>query len=517
MGLQTVPGFTGYAATRVSSMDQRAIGKFTDANHLESLHRTNPADYDKKIISLYTQTQLYANDFEQMLNKSKPYYITSSTDQFKYDIEVPYEFPKVIEVPEDTLMLEKPGIDGQEFSLIFDKNEFFENDVITSQRMELSTPLVVVKDGVPYNSGWLFTFTILSSNPEVDFIHNKFFSAGTEFEFLYNLVGEFTTKLSGLPGTGTRMTLFESIGAGFGVEHQITDWADAKMLRDDKGNPLDLMVYGKTMRGEMPTKTTTQIMWEPYVEYLMKKKMYDMKTNYRIFGRPGTAKDRNSKQEIKRSSAGLYHKMLTNGNTVFYNRGEFSIQLIREVFGSLFYRRVDIKDRRVKLYTNEAGMEIFRQANKEDLMNSGLTVIADSRFIQGSGQNMTVSYGFDSTITSETGRIDVSHLRQLDLPNTNLEQGQNRKSTPIFLVFDVSPTGGDGLMQDNVREVRLQSRPSMTWGYVDGAIHHLGFARSQGMSSANSDPFYKIWMKDRYDTFVEDLTRTVIIKENPSF
>ena len=148
-----------------------------------------------------------------------------------------------------------------------------------------------------------------------------------------------------------------------------------------------------------------------------------------------------------------------NGNTVYYNRGEFNIQLLRDVFGDLFYRRVDIKDRRVKIYTNEAGFEIFKKANKEDLLNSGLTVIADNRFIQGSGQNMTVSYAFDSVITSDTGRIDLVHLRQLDLPNTNLEQGQNKKSTPIFMVFDVSPTG-DGGLQNNIRQVRMKSRLS---------------------------------------------------------
>jgi hypothetical protein len=129
---------------------------------------------------------------------------------------------------------------------------------------------------------------------------------------------------------------------------------------------------------------------------------------------------------------------------------------------------------------------------------------------------MTVSYAFDSVITSDTGRIDLVHLRQLDLPNTNLEQGQNKKSTPIFMVFDVSPKG-DGTLQDNVREVRMKSRPSMTWGYVDGAIHHLGFAKSQGMSSASKNPWYEIWMKDRCDVFIEDLSRCVIIKEVPVF
>src|SRR5688572_4577645 len=212
MALQTIPGFTGFAATRVSSMDKRSIGKFTDANHMESLHLTDPADYDKKIISLYTQTQLYSNDFQQMLDKSTPYYIDSNSDAFKWKINVPYEFPKVVEIPEETELLEKPGIDGQEFTLVFDKKEWVLNDVITSQKMELATPLVVVKDPVPYNSAWLYTFTILSENPKVDFFHKKFFQVGVEFEFIHNLVGEFTTDLSGLPTMGSEIQLYESLG-----------------------------------------------------------------------------------------------------------------------------------------------------------------------------------------------------------------------------------------------------------------------------------------------------------------
>src|SRR5687768_12045017 len=168
MALQTLPGFSGYAATLVSSMDKKAIGKFTDSNHMESLHMSDPQDYDKKIITLYTQTQLYANDFQQMLDKSTPFYIDSNSDSFKWDINVPYEFPRVVEIPEDTELLDKPGIDGQEFTLVFDKKEFFLNDVITSQKMELSTPLVVTRDPQPHNSAWLYTFTILSENPKID-------------------------------------------------------------------------------------------------------------------------------------------------------------------------------------------------------------------------------------------------------------------------------------------------------------------------------------------------------------
>jgi len=63
MAIQTIPGLTGFTYARVASMDKRAVGKLTDANHLESFHSTEPADYDKKIISLYTQSSLYSNVF----------------------------------------------------------------------------------------------------------------------------------------------------------------------------------------------------------------------------------------------------------------------------------------------------------------------------------------------------------------------------------------------------------------------------------------------------------------------
>ncbi len=80
MAIQSLPGATGFTYARVASMDKRAVGKLTDANHLESFHSTEPADYDKKIISLYTQSSLYSNDFLDMINKSTPYYIDNNSD-----------------------------------------------------------------------------------------------------------------------------------------------------------------------------------------------------------------------------------------------------------------------------------------------------------------------------------------------------------------------------------------------------------------------------------------------------
>lgn len=515
--LQTLPGFNGYVATKVSSFNKEAIGKLTDANHLSMLWMSEPQSYDKKILSIYSQTSLYSNDLQQLLDSSDPFVLNSNSDSFQWMINAPYRFPKIIGMTDETAAMAKPGIDNQEFTIIVDRKEFQKGDVITSQKFEQATPLYVVADPRAYNSGWLYTVTILSDNPRVDFLNKNFLQPGTELLFLYNLVGEFTQELTGLGSLGDQIKLFDQVGSGFGVEQTITSWADARALKDKDGNPLDIMVYGAyDKRNTTPEKKILDIRWEPLVETMMRRKMLDMRTDYMIWGRPGTAKDNGSRQEIKRSTAGIYHKMLNNGNVAYYNKGEFNISLLRSIFGDLFYRRVDIKDRKVRIYTNEAGFELFKTATKDDLLRSGLTVIADNRFIEGSGQNMVINYAFSSFITSDTGQVTLSHLRQLDAPATNLEFGQNKKSTPIFLVFDVSPTG-DGTPQRNIRQVRISGQPSMTWGYIDGRRHHLGFAASQGMSSSSMFPGYKVWMEDRCDTFIEDLSKTVIIKEVPYY
>jgi len=514
MALTTIPGFTGFSYARVASMDKRAIGKLTDTNHLESFHTTHPADYDKKIISIYTQSSLYANDFLDMINKSTPFYINTNSDAWKWDIEVPYKFPKTIEIPTVTSNLTTPGIDGQEFWIVLDSAEFTQNMIITPHKI-YGPQFAITRDPQIYNAGFLYTLTLISPNPKVDFVDITFLQPGIEYSLVNQSIGEFDEDLPGLPRMAEKITMYESLGSAVGYKHTITGWADDRMLRNSNGMPLDLMVYINGKRNEKPV-TKHDIRWEPFIEFWMRKSMLDLKVQKMVWGKPGIVKTRGSKQEVKKVSSGIYYRMRNNGNLVQYNRGEFSTNIFRAVFGDLFYRRVDMKDRRVKIYTNEAGFDVFDQALKDDALNSGLTIVADTRFIQGAEQKLTLNYAFSAMVTRETGRIELVHLKELDMPQNNLEFGQNKKSTPLFLVFDVSPEG-DGTLRNNIREVRMEGRPSMTWGYIDGRRSHLGAMRSQGHSAANMFDGYTIFMDDRYDVFIEDLSRCVVIEEVPQF
>lgn len=215
--------------------------------------------------------------------------------------------------------------------------------------------------------------------------------------------------------------------------------------------------------------------------------------------------------------------MRKHGNYMSYNRGQWSSNLLRTAFGDLFYGRVSMKDRHVKLYTNEAGLDVFQQGVKQDALNSGITFFSNVDAVSNGtinadskSQHLVYGWAFDSSYTRETGTIEVVHLDALEERKLNAEFGQNKKATPIFMAFNIS-NDGDTTFSGNIREVRLKGAPSMTWGYIDGRQSHLGHAASQGMQSASMDPGYQIWFEDRADVFIEDMSRTFLIEENPQF
>jgi hypothetical protein len=269
-GLQQIPGFdTGYMSRRVSSMNKTAIGKLTDSNHLSMLHMTEPAEYDKKIITLYTQTSLYANDFLQMLQKSKPYYIDKNSDYWQWDVNVPYQFPKITGVPDSTSAQQQIGIDGQEFEFLMDSDEFQINSIITGNKM-YGQQFIIVTDPVPYGRQFKYTATLVTENPLTDFVDPQWLLEGREYVLVSMASGEFDQEGIGLGRLGDKITLYESLGSSVLLQHKITKWADERMLRDKNGNVCDLIVYDNPHRNENG-KIEHVIRWEPFIEAQLKR------------------------------------------------------------------------------------------------------------------------------------------------------------------------------------------------------------------------------------------------------
>jgi hypothetical protein len=265
---------------------------------------------------------------------------------------------------------------------------------------------------------------------------------------------------------------------------------------------MDLTYYTLTDPTAEAEKTKI-VGWEPTVSRLLRMEMMRMKANMIMWGRQGQTKDERGRST--RMKQGLWQQ-LHLGNIIQYDRGQFSLNLLRTAIGDLFYNRVLIADRKVKVYTNRSGMELASTAIKKDFNSANFMVSAD-KFMDGKDRlKQGYAFQFDHYMTTETGPVEFVELEQLNMHATFLELGPNKKTPPIFIVLDVS-----GQEDSGIREVKLSTRPNMYYQYIPGSV---GFG-SQQTVIANKDPYSTYIMKDFCGVFLEDPSRTVIIKEYP--
>lgn len=504
---QSIPRVNGRVIANAhmtsSFYSKNGLGKLTDKNFVETMLRTKPDQYDKMMIRLFTDTKLYSNDLIDLVMKSgKPFMVNDPNGVFTYKIKKRAELPKVIVNLASAIA--KPGIDGQEFEIVFDKNVFVVNDIITAHRYEQETQIQIVNEGEKYQNGFKFRARAIGASGS-DFVNQRFLQVGTEYFKIGNILGEYTTSFSSLGMFDGNLEVMADVLQQYGVEHTITDWADATKLgvqTDASGNPLDITYYSVTDPMAMGEKTKI-VGWEPTVSRLLRMEMMRMKANTLMWGRQGNAKD--EKGRPTRAKQGLWQQ-LHLGNVIYYDRGQFSLNLIRAAVGDLFYNRVLIKDRSVKIYTNRSGMELAATAIRKDFNGQNFMVDA-GKFMDGKDRlKQGYAFQFDHFMTTETGPVEFVELEQLNEHATFLELGPNKKTPPIFIILDISGQDDAG-----IREVKLSTRPNMYYQYIPGSV---GFG-SQQTVVASKDPYSTYMMKDFAGIFLEDPTKSVIIKEFP--
>lgn len=504
---QSIPRVNGRVLANAHSTSsyyaKNGLNKFTDKNFVETMLRTKPEQYDKLMIRLFTDTKLYSNDLLDTVMKSeKPFMVNDPNGVFTYKIKKRAELPKV--VVNLASAIAKPGIDGQEFEIVFDKQAFAINDIITAHRYEQETQIQIVSEGERYQNAFKYRARAANANA-TDYVNQRFLAIGVEYFKIGNVLGEYTTSLSGLGLFDGNLEVMADVLNQYGVEHTITDWADATKLgmqTDASGNPLDISYYSVT--DSMAEGEKTKIVgWEPTVSRLLRMEMLRMKANTLMWGRQGNTKD--EKGRPTRLKAGLWQQ-LHLGNVIYYDKGQFSLNLIRSAVGDLFYNRVKIEDRKVKIYTNRAGMELASTAIRKDFNGQNFMVGAD-KFMDGKDRlKQGYALQFDHFMTVETGEVQFIELEQLNMHATFLELGPNKKTPPIYIILDLSGSEGSG-----IREVKLSTRPNMYYQYIPGSV---GFG-SQQTVIANKDPYSTYMMKDFAGIFLEDPTKSVIIKEFP--
>jgi hypothetical protein len=501
---QNIPRVNGRVVANAhmtsSFYSKNALSKFTEKNFVETMLKTKPDQYDKMMLRLFTDTRLYSNDLLDTVMKSeKPFMVNDPNGVFTYKIKKRAELPKIV-IGKSTAQ----GADGAEFELVFDKQAFSVNDIITAHRYEQETQIQIVSDGERHQNGFKYKCRAAGATA-TDTVEVRFLQIGTEYFKITNVLGEYSTSFSGLGLFDGNLEVMADVLNQYGVEHTITDWADATKLgmpTDATGNPMDITYYSVTDPSAESEKTKI-VGWEPTVSRLLRMEMMRMKANMLMWGRQGNTVD--EKGRPTRLKPGLWQQ-LHLGNVIYYDKGQFSLNLIRSAIGDLFYNRVKLADRRVKIYTNRSGMELASTAIRKDFNGQNFMVDAD-KFLDGKDRlKQGYAFQFDHFMTVETGPVEFIELEQLNMHATFVELGPNKKTPPIYIILDVSGQEGAG-----IREVKLSTRPNMQYHYIPGTT---GFGQSQTVV-ASKDPYSTYIMKDFAGIFLEDPTKTVIIKEYP--
>ena len=173
---QSIPRVNGriIANAHVTSSyySKNSLGKLTDKNFVESMLKTKPDQYDKVMLRLFTDTKLYSNDLlDTVMKTGKPFLVNDPNGIFTYKIKKRAELPKVIHNLANTQA--KPGIDGQEFEIVFDKAGFVVNDIISAHRYEQETLVQIVADPERYQNGFKYRCRAVAANA-TDYVNQRF-------------------------------------------------------------------------------------------------------------------------------------------------------------------------------------------------------------------------------------------------------------------------------------------------------------------------------------------------------
>jgi len=318
-------------------------------------------------------------------------------------------------------------------------------------------------------------------------------------------MGEYSTDLSSIGLIDGSLKVITNGLQQYGVEHSVTDWANAAEKNKD-GVAYDTTYF--SVADPMDKTKFIPAAQEPAILTYLKMEMLKMRANMTLWGQSGTSVD--DKGNPIQFVPGVWRQM-HRGNVIHYDRGGFNINMLRYAIWDLLYSRVkQSSDREIVVYTNTAGSMLASQAIKSGALAEGFVFNAGD-YVKGN-DNLSLGYSFDFNyvIFKNVGKIRFETLNELDQAYTYLELGRDRRTPPVFLIMDVTGDGKDA----GIRKVMLKNRPSMYWGSIKGATGISGMDR---VMSASRDPWDSWWMKDFCGVFLEDPTRTVLIKENPQF
>jgi len=428
-----------------------------------------------------TWAQIFKNvqplyNFDQIAKKVR---YTEGSKGVTWQTDITIENPKVVE---DLSESEKPGIDGQEFRIAFDK-AFSTTQTITYDHINSKYHLIVTQE--PYNDGdrWIHYVKIMGADNKRAYISKEFLSPGTEFYQMSSYRGD----------------EYDNVAASFGSEAGERDWHYylgaseaaydfsitkkalilAKSGKDQGGNPLrawELVKFNKDseaykyMLGD-PSTNPTKILNEVYKgdgkamnkdigsknwffdieKATMDKVMVDYTMNL-MWGVGGRTKIQTDTISV---SPGLYYQHRNYGNLVKYNLSQFSLDFLRSHIEQHFKHRMDFNAESTIIIKVGSGIyNVIESEIKKEVAaaNIVLTVEDSQRFLQGSRFELNFAMRYNAFFLKQfpKTKILMVHEPALDPVFGNnisnpIIDGAHRLSSYTIILYDLNDIDDDNI------------------------------------------------------------------------
>ena len=433
-----------------------------DQNKLSNAFFTQPEVVNKTLSLIFGYH--YGNPLALLtggIGKTK--FVTNN--EFEWNLMGDLEEPAVI-VQDLTGTDGTAGLAGSQIELVVNRDMFVSGEVVITDSRDYS--LVVIGEREQVANGFKYTFQLIDGTENLSkYVPKGLLAAGRELSKDFTVYAEGDTR-SGITTYGTP----------FKMRNRLTIH---RKHRDITGSAAtDVMVVAM----KDPATGKTSFLWEDLQNWIFLTQWYrelDRALIYNTYGQTPAPNGR-----LAFTGAGLRQQIAPA------NKREYTVlteNVIREFLMDLSYNVLDKGQRKFVALCGEGFMDLFDRAMKDSIGGLGM-VLSDTKFITGSGQELSFGSQFKTYKGLNGTEVTLMHLPVYDDPI------HNRELHPIYLrplesyrATFIEYGHYDG--ESNIQKIAKQGREQLMWT-TGGSMGPNGGHTSPSTIASNSFDGYKV-------------------------
>jgi len=517
---------------------------YNASSHVDSYHLTqmlgSSEPMDMGPIDIWAMAQKVEMPLYQLASfgGKNTIMVDNARGEYKWQTAVNQDLPYIMKDVNGAAV----GLDGQSFTLLFNKREFGHGDIITYDKYNGIELYITADEIIPMGGGFLYTCQLVNNNSAAS-LAEAYQAIGTKYFRKGSARGEYGERFSDLTtSTGFREFYNFVGGAEAHVHYSISSRADLMLkggMNADGSIPVT-EIWRSFDPNVNPSVTSlesmVEIMGADYVKRAfdngdlsrtfltnmeaahLSKIAMDIET-YLMWGHGGRVKQ-DGPDDI-RLSVGLW-KQLDNSFKRVYNKGNFSLDMFKNELYNFYQGKVELNgpdpQRTLVIQTGIGGMKMINKAISSEVNGLGgqYIVNAETKGIVSGNNPMDLGFGYAYTSFVIPFLANCQFVLNPAFDNLHTNDIENPLvdgrplSSYSFIIFDVTDEGND-----NIHLLKLSWDNQLKWFYQNGTMDYMG--RTQGFQSSGNFNGYRVYMTQTMPAiWVKDPTKVLkIVMKNP--